>query len=183
MDELRLNTVHRFRKRSPRVLMEEHGSCEVPAGCGGVVLRWLNPNQGCYVLFTLFTSGKARLFVDGERVHSSLRSLPLGEHVLALHLTGAAWFVLAVEKHQKPHQQRFLVSAGGQGWRASPDEPPDPWKLADFEPPWQELAEFDCPKEHRERWDFARATKLGARPLGLAGEGPLWVRKRFQLTP
>lgn len=38
--ELKLNSISRFSKQSPRLVLEEHGHCEVPAGCGGVVLRW-----------------------------------------------------------------------------------------------------------------------------------------------
>ena len=35
-EALRLNTLNRFRKHSPRLLLEEYSHCEVPAGCGGV---------------------------------------------------------------------------------------------------------------------------------------------------
>ena len=38
--ELKLNSISRSSKQSPRLVLEEHGHCEVPAGCGGVVLRW-----------------------------------------------------------------------------------------------------------------------------------------------
>jgi hypothetical protein len=38
--DLSLNSIDRYRKRSNRLILEEHRSCELPAGCGGVVLRW-----------------------------------------------------------------------------------------------------------------------------------------------
>ena len=44
MSEQQLNSLERFRKRSPRLLLEQYDSCEVPAGCGGVVLRWRDPH-------------------------------------------------------------------------------------------------------------------------------------------
>jgi hypothetical protein len=37
--DLRLNSLSRYTKRSPEYVLEEHSHCEVPAGCGGVVLR------------------------------------------------------------------------------------------------------------------------------------------------
>lgn len=42
-EEPLLNSIDRFRKRPQRFVLEEHGHCEIPAGCGGVVLRWRNP--------------------------------------------------------------------------------------------------------------------------------------------
>jgi hypothetical protein len=42
-DDVRLNSLDAFTKKSPRFILEEHGGGEVPAGCGGVVLRWINP--------------------------------------------------------------------------------------------------------------------------------------------
>ena len=41
-DEQQLNSLSRFRKQPGRLVLEEHGHCEVPAG-GGVVLRRRNP--------------------------------------------------------------------------------------------------------------------------------------------
>ena len=41
----KLNGPDRYRKRSPRLVLEEHSHCEVPAGCGGVVLRWINTDR------------------------------------------------------------------------------------------------------------------------------------------
>ncbi len=51
-DELKLNTIGRFVKRSPCLALEQHNHCEVPAGCGGVVLRWFNPSRGIPILFS-----------------------------------------------------------------------------------------------------------------------------------
>ena len=66
-DELRLNTVERFSKHSTRLVLEEHGHCEVPAGCGGVVLQWRDPQAGLPVIVGLIGSvGRGEVFVDGE---------------------------------------------------------------------------------------------------------------------
>ena len=45
-EALRINKLHRFAKHSPRLVLHEYSHCEVPAGCGGVVLRWLDPATG-----------------------------------------------------------------------------------------------------------------------------------------
>ena len=50
-DEQRLNSVDRFRKKSERLVLEEHGHCEVPAGCGGVVLRWRTEPEAAALAF------------------------------------------------------------------------------------------------------------------------------------
>ena len=38
--DLSLNSIDRFRKRSNRLTLDEHPSCELLAGCGGALLRW-----------------------------------------------------------------------------------------------------------------------------------------------
>jgi len=81
---VRLNSFDRFTKTSPRLLLEEHAHCEVPAGCGGVVLRWINPATGLPVLLDVFNPSHATLAIDGVAVtHSSLLLAP-GRHVLSL---------------------------------------------------------------------------------------------------
>ncbi len=167
MDELELNTLHRFAKRSPGLILEQHGSCEVPAGCAGVVLRWLNPAQEAYLLFTLYTPGQARLFLDGQPVHSSVFSVPVGPHLLTLELEGSAAFMLAVQRHQAPHQEVLFSSQPDGSWLASD----------------QALEEFNLPPEAHKSWDYKSAAKLGALPLGRPGPGPLTVQKAFELTP
>jgi hypothetical protein len=44
--EQRLNSLDRFRKQPGRLVLEEHSHCQVPAGCGGGVLRRRNPQEG-----------------------------------------------------------------------------------------------------------------------------------------
>ncbi len=67
--ELRLNSIDRYVKRSPHFVLEEHGHCEVPAGCGGVVLRWLNPATTVPVRLELWVtaSGDHGAVGDAER--------------------------------------------------------------------------------------------------------------------
>src|SRR5262245_44341484 len=83
-DDVRLNSLDRFTKRSPRLLLEEHAHCEIPAGCGGVVLRWVNPAAALPILIDFYHPGPARLAIDGVTVTTSHLLLAPGPHVLAL---------------------------------------------------------------------------------------------------
>ncbi len=86
-EDLRLNTLHRFAKRATRLVLEEHSSCEVPAGCGGVVLRWRDPAAGIDVSVRLSTLGRAALWIDGAPTQGSQATLAPGAHVLAFRVT------------------------------------------------------------------------------------------------
>lgn len=86
-DDLRINTLHRFAKHSPRLTLQEYSHCEVPAGCGGVVLRWINPQLGPRANITIGLAGTAETWLDGERLATDNTPFPAGCHVLAFHLT------------------------------------------------------------------------------------------------
>src|SRR5687768_6072864 len=62
--DLKLNGLSRYAKESPRLVLEEYGHCEVPAGCGGVVLRWRNPDQPIPMVVHSF-SGNGTLDYQG----------------------------------------------------------------------------------------------------------------------
>jgi hypothetical protein len=87
--ELRLNSLARYPKSSPLFVLEEHGHCEVPAGCGGVVLRWRNPRAGVPVHMWLYHEGDGALFLDGASLPSARPVVSFGEHVLAFELAVA----------------------------------------------------------------------------------------------
>jgi len=44
-EAFKLNSLHRFTKHS-KLVLEAHSHCEVPAGCGGAVFKWVNPTSG-----------------------------------------------------------------------------------------------------------------------------------------
>ena len=86
-DDLRINTLHRFAKHSPRLTLREYSHCEVPAGCGGVVLRWTDPRLGLPVFISAVgLNGVTDVWLDGVQVPTSATSLRSGAHVLALHV-------------------------------------------------------------------------------------------------
>jgi len=69
-----LNSLGRFRKQPGRLVLEEHSHCEVPTGCGGVVLRWRNPHAVLPVTMHLYTPVRATLLVDGKEPRGCHRS-------------------------------------------------------------------------------------------------------------
>lgn len=182
MDELEINTLHRFAKHSPGLILEQHSACEVPAGCGGIVMRWVNPARQAYLLFTLVNAGKAHLYLDGREVHSAAFTVPVGPHVLALHLESSASFILSAERDPEPQARLLFCSLADDSWRATDQTPPDNWNQPDFSADWPALQECEATPEVQQRWGYPRLTQTGARSLGRPGAGPLWVRKHFELT-
>jgi len=59
-DDLRLNSLDRFRKSKSGLTLEVYSSCEVPAGCGGAVLRWRRPGAPIMVCVRNGDDGKDR---------------------------------------------------------------------------------------------------------------------------
>src|SRR6185369_11216255 len=103
-DELyRLNSLHRFSKHS-KLVLEAHSHCEVPAGCGGAVLQWSDPEKGAP--HRLSEHGSLRLtatYIDGKKIESSSVRLKPGPHLLGLVLesterTRTAWFTVTLER-------------------------------------------------------------------------------------
>ena len=100
-DDLRINTLHRFAKHSPRLTLREYSHCEVPAGCGGVVLRWTDPTDARAVFVHLGTpNAEVDAWLDGTEIVASAHALAGDEHVLALHVT----------RHAKTPTGRLLVA-------------------------------------------------------------------------
>ena len=87
-DDLRINTLHRFAKHSPRLTLQEYSHCEVPAGCGGVVFRWIDPQAGPVASIRGLSLGTADTWLDGVALTSDRAPIGPGRHVLAFHFEG-----------------------------------------------------------------------------------------------
>lgn len=85
-DDLKLNSLNRFAKKSTRLALQEYSHCEVPAGCGGVVLRWTDPAEGLAAIVRAMLAGRYTGFLDGAQLDTARAVIPYGEHVLALGL-------------------------------------------------------------------------------------------------
>ena len=158
-DDLRLNSLDRFRKQSPRLVLEEHGHCEVPAGCGGVVLRWRNPFASRLFNLAVFTPHDAAFWVDGAAPESGLIDLAIGPHAVAIHypkmVRNDGVLMFALVSHDKVKSKpaveesklRF-VSAGGVDWRFTTETPADEaWKKPRYSvADWPPLIRVPAPK-------------------------------------
>jgi hypothetical protein len=204
MSETKLNSLDRFRKQSPRLVLEEHSHCEVPAGCGGVVLRWRNPHVGLPLLVHFYAPGTSSLFLDGREVTQIGNDLPPGPHVVGIflaqaELSGGLFMFAAVhdemaQKHlpEGVKEEPFrLTSEADRFWRATteePDEHPHRWTDPAFDDSgWLPLARFvESPEVdygQPNAYRIVRCNRLTAAFLALPpayrGTGRVWVRRRF----
>lgn len=210
-EALRLNTLHRFRKFSPRLLLEEYSHCEVPAGCGGVVLRWIDPSAATPAVIRVFAEAQLSSWLNGVAIESGRVDLRPGMNVLAL----------ALEQVQQPEPSRIgsvlarsigrdraaplLVSilralgndpvsgprsvvllASGQGratWRVHDREPSPSWTLPEFDDrEWATPRRATLSDEQRSNWRVGQLLEHGAAPLAVPGE-QAWVRVHFDVPP
>lgn len=107
-----LNSLNRFRKQSAKLVLEEHGHCEVPAGCGGVILRWRNPLVSRTVRVFCYTPNEAKLFMDGEELERGLTDLAIGPHLLCVENRQGP---KGNSKSRQQRQQRTNIRIAG-GW-------------------------------------------------------------------
>lgn len=174
--DLNLNSIDRFQKHSPRLILEQFSHCEVPAGCGGVVLRWRDPDAGLPVVFHIGVMGKADLFVNGREI-ASRTVLPWGENVLAIRLTefdGQFPFIMSAEADFASSIERRPIEDGCTSvsgrWKFCPVEL-EGWTQRDFDDSkWSGLTvpNNDFPKQ--QSWRFEGIQRDGAQPLRIPGD-------------
>lgn len=199
-DDLLLNSLSRFAKKSPRLTLEEHGHCEVPAGCGGVVLRWFDARSSVPVILSFWAAGEAETFLDGEPVTSARPILRFGNHVLAIHLTGIATdgaaFAFAAARDSSVKYDATLRETGGGfrlvscedgAWKCTTRAPDgDGWKRAEgSEAGWEGMvrADIHAPGD-LSRWILDTLEKAGASGLRSRDRyRELWVRRAFRIDP
>jgi hypothetical protein len=204
-DELRLNSLARFRKQSPHLILEEHGHCEVPAGCGGVVLRWRNPLSPIPVQLIVFP-GLSTVYLDGTHPQSSRPLLAPGPHVLSIVLNdaychrGLLMFVASfAPKGYGPDSERAgltgsfcLVSAEDATWKYTLTPPEgDGWRTAEFDDrawtPMVAVSRLPPNQGDSGAYQFRACQEQGATCLGLAEAdrnarmATVWVRKILEI--
>jgi hypothetical protein len=203
-DPQKLNSLDPFRKQPARLVLEEHGNCEVPAGCGGVVLRWRNPLAAVPLVCYLYAPARVTCFVDGAEQPTAGLDLAPGRHVLAvaaeaLDLSGPVLLFAGVHDLKRYRGTRpadlteepFKVLSAGDGtWKCTLTAPgTDEWKAPFFDDSdWPALVRLPTPQlEWRDFGAYAcrKAAEHGAECMGLAhppgGKGPVWVRKVFDV--
>ncbi|MDT0549692.1 MULTISPECIES: hypothetical protein [Streptomyces] len=204
--ELKLNSLSRYAKASPKFILEEHGHCEVPAGCGGVVLRWRNPRAGVPVTMWLETDGPGDMYLDGTAPSSSRPLVPFGTHVLAFAIAECdpAYTTLMFAGLHKPDEdihvqttapqnvaETSVLSAADGSWKYSFDEPEDDaWMRPGFDDGgWQPMVDRpdrrppEDPERAAEPYRVRRLKGFGAAGLGVSGRGGrVWIRKVFTIA-
>jgi hypothetical protein len=202
-DPQRLNSLDRFRKRSGRLVLEQHDSCEVPAGCGGVILRWRNPHAALPITLYLYTPVPPHLLLDGAAPQTARVDLPPGKHVAGFALEDvdlSAGLLLFVASHdptvgklasptELTEPALKIVSAGDGTWKYALDPPPDTWALPSFEDDWPALVAVRTPtldRNARGAYQCRECVRLGAACLGLPApvpspRGKVWIRKAFEI--
>lgn len=188
-EDLRINTLHRFAKHSPRLVLHEYSHCEVPAGCGGVVLRWIDPAQGVpSTIRVTAAAAEATCWLDGALLASNLALLPAGYRVLAVHLRRteprAQAFTISIH-HDADDTEADLIARGAAEWRCTAARPgPElPWTAPDFDDAAWGPAPPASPAliAAQEAWlrrGFEQAAAAGQPVLALE-TAELWLRIAF----
>ncbi|MFI0406726.1 hypothetical protein [Actinomadura sp. 3N508] len=200
--ELKLNSLSRYSKSSSMFVLEEYGHCEVPAGCGGVVLRWRNPRNGVPLRMLLYVNGDGEVYLDGEPPPSGIPVVPFGEHVLALELALAdpAYAVLSFAALFPPESPRVratgpdepsvsVLSAADGTWKYTAQAPGDDWTSGGFDDSsWrpmvanEDLQPPEDPERDTGRWRFDAVRRRGGAGLGVPEPAArIWIRKTFEV--
>jgi hypothetical protein len=203
-EDLRLNTLHRHTKRSPHLVLQVHSHCEVPAGCGGVVLRWIDPAEGLPVVLRVVAPAPLECHLDGRRVELSRATLPFGEHILAFKLQpctpvagdppGSAkspwtpFIACAVSEDDPRGRGRAVTVSRPEDWRGlAVPTPPHDWTVLDFaDGEWPLLSPAEVDAEMLPgslRWSLPRIVEAGATALAVPAADSVFVRHRFRIAP
>jgi hypothetical protein len=185
--DLELNSIDRYVKRSPQFVLEEHSHCEVPAGCGGVVLRWSNPTVSVPVLIEHWFGGdrpSRTIRIDGVRPSTSRPHVPPGRHVFMAEVHAAhgepLLFLMRATGGGGP--QPVLVSQPGI-WRWTHTPPPgDAWDQVGYDDSgWQLMTAAPASAEPS---GYPAERLLGADAVMLAAPGAdrVWIRATFDVA-
>jgi hypothetical protein len=186
--KLRLNTLHRFAKHSDRLVLMEYSHCEVPAGCGGYVMRWHDPRAGRPLVLNVACPTEVQGFLDGEPITASRVTLPAGDHLFAVHATlknTPAPLIVAVfiddPETFSYEAEVVLFSAGDGTWRCTAHPPADSWNEPGFDDSgWHALAGWTPTREElgEDYWRYESLLNRGAEALRLESR-EVWIRKRI----
>jgi len=197
-DDTKQNALSRYEKRSPDLALLEYSHCEVPAGCGGAVLRWVDPRAEVPLLLHLDATAPCAVRLDGAPIVSSRVSLAPGPHVLAFLLaraeSGEAALLFAASpdsaakvsgddrRIREAAERAAFRSEPEPAWRTSTVEPDgDAWTHEGFDDAaWSPAEAIALPDAPKASWIRRELLEHGVRAIGLRGaRGPLWIRRRF----
>jgi hypothetical protein len=200
--DLKLNSLSRYSKTSPNFVLEEHAHCEVPAGCGGVVLRWTNPDRAVPVELWFFTTGHAKVYIDGAPPKSGRPMIKYGNHVIACDVSQfaaeSALLIFAgvydedknvlTKVTPKTGNKIYILSSDDGSWKYTTEKPRDDvWMRPGYDDSdWLTMLSRELPrveKDWRISYRVEKATRFGAVALGISTSAAhVWIRKAFSLT-
>jgi hypothetical protein len=177
-DELDLNRL----RGADELVLEEHSHCEVPAGCGGAVLRWASATSPCAVDAVVF--GEATLAIDGARLDTRRLEIAPGTHVLTLEAQSSRPLLVTLSLPTRRSLESTLTTRADGSWRFTRVEPPASWTTLAFDASeWPALVAVPtpAPTERVDAWRVEMQVEGGAVALGTSEQGRLWVRRVFVL--
>jgi hypothetical protein len=202
--DLVVNDLERYTKSSDRLVLEDYSSCEVPAGCGGGILRWIDPLEALPLTLRLWSNGETDAFFDGAPTRSSRVEARPGPHLLALHvrpkIDGPAQLALALRYSDatdpkgtfEPARSRSIgheiaILSGRDVVMVATAAAPagDEWKQIAFDHAgWAALTPEAAGKTgEREDWHLKFVKEAGAQVVALRRtRGPIWVRCLFDVA-
>jgi len=198
-----LNSLSRYSKKSKRYILEAQSSCEVPAGCGGLVLRWRDPKKGVPVTFRIYAGGSFRFFLDAQPLSSGRPIVSFGEHVISIAVSDfdptRLVLLFAAQYEEKGAGIGYagrsaagrlcFISAPDGSWKYSTVEPRNSsWQQAGFDDstwtamPAREWAPDPKQKTSGQFYRVEELLKIGARGLGVTGNPTkIWIRRSFSI--
>jgi hypothetical protein len=176
--------------KESRILSREvHSGCEVPSGCGGVVMRFVKPARSLTARLQWYGPGDARLIVNGQDHESCLVELEPGRHVIAFELSdfqrGPWAFSLKTLIGALRNPQKLILASASDRWRWSSEPPADDWLEADFDDSawhrFQELTEAPDPND----WTLRYLLEEGdvQRLHTETAHDTIWTRAVIELKP
>ncbi len=185
-DDLKVNTLHRFAKHSPRLVLHEYSHCEVPAGCGGVVLRWIDPIEGAPCTIQLRGEKvNCEVFLDGVEITTGMSLIRDGVRVLAVRVNsmGDLPRPFYISIHPDGEFQADHISTGTPRWLAMTTEPAATWTAPEFDdrawsPPVEATADLIATLDEWRRRAYNTALQNGQRVFAI-DTSSLWLRVAF----
>jgi hypothetical protein len=204
-EDSNLNSLSRYSKKSKRFVLETQSHCEVPAGCGGMVLHWRDPEKGIPLTFRIYAGGQYKLFLDGEPLSSARPIIPFGEHAISIVISEfdptQVVLLFAAKYEEKGAEIGYaeratagrlqIASAADGSWRYSCVEPQDgSWQKAGFDDsswpamPAREWAQNSAQKATAQSYRAEELLRIGAQGLGVVGSPTMvWIRRSFSVRP
>lgn len=199
---IQVNELPRYTKTSEQLVLEEYSSCEVPAGCGGAIMRWIDPTEALPLHLWFYCTGKNEtLSFDGQPMSSSRIDARPGKHVVAANIVPEnreqALLGLALrfgdtdtlysEPKRSPaigHKIEILSGANARivGLAKAPEN--EDWKKIDFDDSqWTPLTRAAVKAARPERdWHLDQVEKTGAQRIALPkARGSIWIRCTFDV--